>query len=208
MSSSSKTVFFEDYVFQVWNEVYEPAEDSFLFAENLPTVQVRAAIDVGTGCGILGIIMAKRAKMVIATDVNPHAVQCAKQNAAANGVSDRMQFFQGDLLSSLRVGARFDLIIFNPPYLPERVEGSSWVERAWKGGDDGRRIIDKFVGEAVGCLTPRGRILFMQSTLSNVKETLSGAQKTGLDVGVVARQDLPFFESIFLVEAKLREGST
>jgi release factor glutamine methyltransferase len=204
VQSSSKSVFFDDYVFQVWNEVYEPAEDSFLFAENLPTREVGQAIDVGTGCGILGIIIARRAKMVIATDINPYAVRCARQNARANGVSDRMHFFQGDLFSPLRVGERFDLVLFNAPYLPSKQgEGSSWVERAWTGGDAGRRAIDDFVRKATLRLRPGGEILLMQSNLSDVEETLSSFKGRGLTARIVARQDMPFFETIFLVGARL-----
>jgi release factor glutamine methyltransferase len=205
MPSSSKSVFFGNYVFQVWGEVYEPADDSFLFAENLPTVQVGDAIDVGTGCGILGIIMAERAKTVIATDINPYAVRCAKQNARLNGVSEKMHFFQGDLFGPLRIRKRFDLIIFNAPYLPsERLGESSWVEGAWAGGKSGRRMIDAFIFEAVNCLRARGTILLLQSSLSNVEETLSKFEGNGLGVDIIARENLPFFETIFLIEARLQ----
>ena len=81
MHSGSKRVFFGDYVFLVDENVYEPAEDSFLFAENLDVKEGERVLDVGTGCGILGIIAAKKAGEVVAVDVNPYAVRCAKENA-------------------------------------------------------------------------------------------------------------------------------
>jgi release factor glutamine methyltransferase len=53
MSSPSKKVCFRDYVFHVYENVYEPAEDSFLFAENLAVEKGEVVLDMGTGCGIL-----------------------------------------------------------------------------------------------------------------------------------------------------------
>ncbi|MDI6690428.1 MAG: methyltransferase, partial [Candidatus Bathyarchaeota archaeon] len=49
----SKKVFFADYVFYVSENVYEPAEDSFLFAENLMVRERDFVLDMGIGCGIL-----------------------------------------------------------------------------------------------------------------------------------------------------------
>lgn len=203
MSLSSKEVFFADYVFHVWNDVYEPAEDSFLFANNLPMREVGKAIDIGTGCGILGIIMAKRAGTVLAVDVNPYAVQCAKENAKLNCVANRMFFIQGDLFAPLGIGRGFDLILFNAPYLPsEDVEEGSWIGRAWAGGFSGRKAIDRFIREAPDYLASNGEILLMQSTLSNVEETLHKFEQRGLETDVIARQDIPFFETIVLVRGK------
>ncbi|MEM2148161.1 MAG: hypothetical protein QXJ94_06110, partial [Candidatus Bathyarchaeia archaeon] len=61
MRWQTKKVFFNNYVFHVWPEVYEPAEDSFLFAENLNMKNGENVLDMGTGCGILGIVAADKA---------------------------------------------------------------------------------------------------------------------------------------------------
>ena len=81
-----KRVHFGNYVFNVWENVYEPAEDSFLFAENLDVEKGAQVLDVGTGCGMLGILAAEKAGNVVAVDLNPYAVRCAKENAALNNV--------------------------------------------------------------------------------------------------------------------------
>ena len=123
MSSSSKRVLFANCVFYVTKNVYEPAEDSFLFAENLNERAAKTVIDIGTGCGILGILAAEKADKVLAVDINPYAVPCAKENAKLNHVEHKMSVFQGDLFRPIRVGEGFDLILFNAPYLPsERFE--------------------------------------------------------------------------------------
>ena len=90
MLSSSKKVYFRDHVFHVYENVYEPAEDSFLFAENLAVKKGELVLDMGTGCGILGIVTAGKAAKIVMVDINPYAVRCAKENAKLNGVLDKI----------------------------------------------------------------------------------------------------------------------
>lgn len=202
MSSMNKKVFFENYTFLVDARVYEPAEDSFLFAENLPTKETRRVIDVGAGCGILGIIAARRANEVVAVDVNPHAVHCAKQNARLNRLASRMVFIQGDLFGPFMSSVEFDLIIFNAPYLPLENEDGSWLEHSWVGGDNGREVVDRFVSDAPKHLSQNGQILLMQSSLSNIEETMRRFENEGLAAKIVAGQNLSFFERIVLICTK------
>jgi release factor glutamine methyltransferase len=203
MLSQIKKVFFEEHVFYVRANVYEPAEDSFLFAENLAVREGSFVLDMGTGCGILGIIAARKAAKVVAVDINPYAVRCAKENAKLNSVMDKMFFLQGDLFASLRSEEKFDLILFNAPYLPaDYEEDDSWLEHAWAGGASGRHVIDRFISETPKHLKQDGQILLMQSTLSCVDETFKKFEENGLKVSIVAKRDLPFFETIVLVKTE------
>jgi release factor glutamine methyltransferase len=206
MHSLTKKVFFSGYAFTVPTDVYEPAEDSFLFAENLIVYDNDSVVDVGAGCGILGIVAAARARRVLAVDINSQAVRCTKENAKLNRVDQKMLFIVGDLFTSINVRKHFDLIIFNAPYLPsEELEEDTRLGRAWAGGSSGRRIIDKFIHEAPKYLRPEGRILLMQSTLSNVKKTLHSFEEKNLRADIIAKQDLPFFETIVLIRAARTE---
>ncbi len=201
MQSPTKRVFFGDYVFDVCENVYEPSEDSFLLAEKLEVHAGDWVLDLGTGSGILGVLAAKNAREVVAADLNPYAVQCAKQNAVLNNVRDKMLFLQADLFTAFVETAKFDLILFNAPYLPtEDSEADSWLSRAWAGGSTGRKVIDRFISQAPRHLKPTGRIFLMQSTLADTEETLQKFSEFHLNAQVVAELALPFFEKLVLIK--------
>jgi release factor glutamine methyltransferase len=203
MPLSAKRVYFDDYVFVVDENVYEPAEDSFLFAENLEVKAGENVLDIGTGCGILGILAAKKAREVVAVDVNPYAVRCAKENAVRNNVRGKMTFMQAGLFTCLSEKATFDVILFNAPYLPsDESDAGSWLGRAWAGGVTGRQVIDRFISEVPSHLKRTGRVFLMQSTLADVDATVCSFADCHLNAQVVADRALPFFETVVLIEVR------
>ena len=130
---------------------------------------------------MLGILAAKKAANVVAVDLNPYAIRCAKENSALNGVQSKMDFVQANLFTALNPNATFDLILFNAPYLPsEEGEAASWIGRSWAGGANGREVVDRFISEVPAYLKPNGRVLLMQSTLTGVEETLQKFSEQGL----------------------------
>jgi release factor glutamine methyltransferase len=198
-----KRAHFGGYVFDVYDEVYEPAEDSFFFAENLDVEEGSAVLDLGAGCGILGVLATEKAGNVLAVDLNPYAVRCSRANAKLNHVRRKIGFIQTDLFSALSPNAVFDLILFNAPYLPsDEREAASWIERSWVGGANGRQVVDRFIIEVPSHLKPNGKVLLMQSTLTGVEESLRRFGEQGLRARVKAERKLPFFETLTLIEAK------
>lgn len=202
MYSPIKCTWFNDLKFNITEDVFEPSDDSFLFAENLDVHNGDEVLDLGTGCGILGILAAKRAKNVLSIDINPYAINCAKQNASLNQMQDNMTFLRSDLLSALYDSALFDLIMFNAPYLPsEPSEAETWIGRAWVGGVTGRDVIDRFIPQISAHLKPFGRVLLLQSSLTCLDLTIQKFYECGLSAIVKAERKLPFFEYIHLIEA-------
>ena len=123
-------------------EVYEPAEDSILLLKNLIDVRDKEVLEIGVGTGLISIACAKRgAKRVVGVDINPYAVKLAKENAKLNNVN--ITFFESDLFEN--VEGEFDVILFNPPYLPTSEDDKidSYLNYAFDGGENGREILDR-----------------------------------------------------------------
>jgi len=197
-----KKAYFKDYVFMVDEHVYEPAEDTFLIAEKMAVTEDDTVLEIGTGCGILVVLAAQKAKTVVAVDINPYALECASRNAETNGAKEKILFRHGDLFQSIKKNECFSLILFNSPYLPsEPDEEKSWIGKAWAGGPSGRQVIDRFIADAPKRLADGGRILLVQSSLSDLNRTLEMFKERNLHAMVVAQVKVPF-ESIVLVEAK------
>ncbi len=74
----------------------------------------RRALDVGTGTGVLALLLARAGARVVATDLSPRALACARENAARLGLADRLELVQADLFA----GGPHDLVVANPPWLP------------------------------------------------------------------------------------------
>jgi len=88
-------------------------------AQATPRTHVARALDIGTGCGIQALHLSRHCGQVTATDVSRRALRMAAATAALSG--QRWDLRAGDLLEPV-AGARFDLIVANPPF----VVGPGW----------------------------------------------------------------------------------
>lgn len=117
-----KTKFFDKKIV-VFNNVYSPenALKAYEFMTSLDLRWAKNVLDIGTGCGILGLLALKQgAEHVIATDISPAAVENATYNAKILGFEDRFEVRlvlreTPEAYSTVKTGEQFDLIISNPP---------------------------------------------------------------------------------------------
>ncbi len=179
-------------------QVYEPAEDSFLLAENLEVREGDFALDMGTGTGIIALLMARKAEFVVGADINPIAVELARENARLNGI-ENVEFLVSDLFENIE--GKFDLITFNAPYLPGEPEEP--IDMALLGGQSGREVLNRFLEEVGDYLKPRGRLQIVQSSITGVHETLKKLENMGFKAEVTAKKHM-FFEDIVLIQAQAR----
>lgn len=123
--------------------------------------------EMGIGAGALVGLSAVRgtALSYCGADCLPRRVESARTVAAYNGVA--AELFVSDLFDSVPPGRRFDLICFNPPYVPTAVgDRLGMAERLtperpmWDGGEDGLVVLRRFLDEAPVWLNPGGRVLF------------------------------------------------
>ncbi|AKB54389.1 modification methylase HemK [Methanosarcina sp. A14] len=183
--------------------VYEPAEDSFLLADAVlkeakPGMRI---LEIGTGSGFVSAVLLANLKRIclVATEINPHAARCAK----VNGVEViRTDLFRG--IKSKNPDILFDLILFNPPYLPtseeEKVPG--WLNYAFDGGISGRDTLNMFLDEIRNYLKPEGEILVLISSITGLDAVKEKMIDMGFVVDVVARKKVSF-EELMVVRGKL-----
>ena len=145
--------------------VYAPVRSEYVdlvaaAASEWPVAGKRA-YDVGTGTGVLALVLARAgARVVVATDVEPAAVACASENAARLGLSDRVEVARADLFPEGAAPA--DLVVSNPPWLP--AEAASPLERAVY--DPGGRFLERLVLALPGRLAPGGEAWIVVSDLA------------------------------------------
>jgi len=125
------------------------------------------ALDVGTGSGAIAVTLAAEvpSARIVATDISPGAVRVARENAARHGVAARVLPIRCDLLSALKCGERFDVVVSNPPYVAE----GEWPSLppavrdyepsgALLAGRDGLSVLRPLVVGAAGLLSHGGEL--------------------------------------------------
>lgn len=184
------------------DEVYEPAEDTFLFAENLDLNRRDEVLEIGTGTGLIAICASKNSRKVIATDINPAAINCALKNVITNHAYN-VELREGNLFEPVE-DEKFDVVLFNTPYLPtaeeEKLEGN--INPAFDGGLDGRNTIDAFIAGVKDVLKKEGRIQMVQSSLADNDKTLQRLRDLGFEAEITATEKC-FFEKIVVITGKL-----
>ena len=175
-------------------EVYAPAEDTYLLLSTIEVHRGERALEMGCGSGLIAMHMAKAGACVTAVDTDERAVTAPRNSALMNDLQVRT------VLSDLfhEVKCRFDLIVFNPPYLRGEVQGQE--DLCWAGGGDGVRLTARFLGQARDRLEPGGRILLLISD-DMEPDALESALKDW-SVETVARQTL-FFEELRVLRLTL-----
>jgi release factor glutamine methyltransferase len=130
--------------------------------------QNATALDFGTGTGCIAIAMAAKCPdaKIVATDISAEAIALAKENAARNKVSERIEFLKGDGFVALPAEEQFDLIISNPPYIPSAEIETLQPEvrnfdpsAALDGGTDGLVFYQRISVEAKPFLKADGKIM-------------------------------------------------
>jgi release factor glutamine methyltransferase len=156
--------------FEVTREVLIPRPETELIVdEALEFARVHrcsTVADVGTGSGCIAVSVACElpAARVTATDTSEAALVVARGNAERHGVSDRVTLQATDLLDG--VPGQFDLILSNPPYIPEPGAASLQLEvarfeppAALFAGTDGLAVIRRLLQEAAPYLAPQGQLI-------------------------------------------------
>ena len=182
------------------NSIYQPAEDSYLMSETLKSVVPKLlkvnskmkVLEVGIGSGVqlktlneLGV----NKENIIGSDINPKAVERCKK-LGFNCIQSNL--FDG-------INDRFDIIIFNPPYLPKDKREPEDSQVVTTAGEKGNELIIKFLRQAKEHLTKDGKIFLITSSLSQDID-FNGLSFQAKEIN----SKKLFFEKLFVWELKIK----
>lgn len=153
------------------SEVYEPAEDTFLMLDTIQIKSDQSVLEIGSGTGIISLFCAQQGAHVICTDINPCAIELINKNIKENknGIDGTIKVRKGNLFDPIKSEENFDIIIFNPPYLPttpdQKIGG--WYDKSLNGGKTGLDVTIPFLKEVNNYVTPKGCVYFIFSSFSD-----------------------------------------
>lgn len=140
--------------------VFAPIRSEYLgLVADAPLPALTLAFDIGTGTGVLAALLARRGVAhVVATDMNPRALDCARENIARLGMAEQVDVVAADMFPA----GRASLVICNPPWLPARP--SSTLEQAVY--DPASRMLLAFIAGLADHLEPGGEGWLVLSDLA------------------------------------------
>ena len=147
--------------------------DSIVLSRTLAGVE-GSVLDLCSGVGTQALVCARTAARVTAVEIEPLAAGLFWVNAAMNGLSDKVELINGDLLEPVE-GRRFDVISCNPPFMP--VPPGVQIPRFADGGGDGLRIVRRLMAGLPEGLAPGGRCEVIGMVLGNGERPDLGAFK-------------------------------
>jgi len=171
--------------------VYPPSEDTYLLLRAaLKEVQGgERVLEVGAGSGVVAKELSKIADFVLATELNPHAAKLCSEKGLEVILTNLTRGIKG----------KFDLIVFNPPYLPGEPEDLESL--AWCGGEGGTEVAKRFLVESTRVLKEGGRVILILSTLGDVEGFIKFAESMGFIVEIVDKERL-FFERLYALRLR------
>ena len=171
--------------------IYSPREDSFLLEKEIKKlvkgkIKGKTFLDMGAGSGIQGKA-AKEAgvKSVLFADINKEAISILKKEGF-NAV-------QSNLFSKIK--GKFDIIAFNPPYLPEDKREDKESQLATTGGKKGDEIILKFLKQSKSHLNKGGIILLLLSSLTPKNRIIKLLRKQNMKKEIISEEKM-FMETL------------
>jgi len=180
--------------------VYVPQEDSYLLLEQVKKYAQGKVLDMGTGSGVqaIGAASLQRVKSVLAVDVDTKAVQKCKEEVKKGKVA-KVKCKQSDLFSTIK--GTFDVITFNPPYLPQD-KGIEAVDLY--GGKHGYEVIGKFLNQVNKYLAKNGFILLLFSSQSKKDKVEEYIEKNLLEFTLLSKQH-QFFEDLYVYKIEKQD---
>lgn len=168
--------------------IYPVSEDTLLLKKQVEQqdLEGKKVLEIGTGNGLIAETMLEKGAKVTASDINKKAL---------DQLPNQIKTVQSDLFESIE--DEFDLICFNPPYLPEDEDKEFDGSETWIGGKQGTELTEKFLEEAPNYLRPGGQAFIVVSSLAEDR-----GLKKDFDLEVVAKEK-HWFETLYVMRLSI-----
>lgn len=154
-------------IFFITKSAVVPSVQSIFLLEHTHINEGDTVLDIGTGAGIQAIFAAEKANKVVATDLNPDAVEVTKFNVDYHGLNDVIDVRQGDLFGPVHADEKFDAIIFNIDYPYNEKAKQLW------------EVHERFFSNAHKYMNPDARIFYQAGWLWNIPKIVTMIEKNG-----------------------------
>lgn len=205
------TLNFKEYSLDIPARVYLPSDDTDLLLEVIEekittaNKNYKKAIEIGSGNAFLSLAIYGNVKELYSTDINPIVIDYLL-NVKERYNLEKMKVVYSNLFDSIDETEKFDLIIFNPPYVPteelsedEDLDEINGYDLAVNGGIEGREIIDKFIEQLPNHLLEKGECYLLISSLNNPIEIIENLKHKKLNAEIIGSKKL-FFEELFVLK--------
>jgi len=205
--------------------VYPPSDDTYLIInyfkkevnknlfDGLPINTIKKILDMGTGTGIIALFfqeikkyLSKFTPKIYASDISDVAIRCATLNERTNNYKDNIIFIKSDLFRKFPQNLQhsFDIIVFNPPYLPSISYNEKDITRSrsdsnWDGGVRGFEVFIEFLRHVKEFLNSEQKyyIYYISSSSADISQLNEELEILGFRNSILNKKHI-FFEDIIL----------
>ncbi|HEX5696464.1 MAG TPA: 50S ribosomal protein L11 methyltransferase [Acidimicrobiia bacterium] len=187
-------------------ETFRPSTISMLLADALEIEDQSVVIDAGCGSGVLSIVAAKLgAGMVYGVDAAQGTVEVATANAEAQGVGDKVQFFQSDMFDALPEGELADVVIGDVSGIPDDLASvSGWFPSGLSGGPTGAELPMRMLEEAKRLLRKGGKLLLPTGSLQDETSIMDKARSVFGSIKMLTERPIPLPSALVEQPAVIR----
>ena len=182
--------------------MYAPSDDTFLLADCMRQYNGKRALEIGVGSGLLLDILEKNFAYVAGSDIDLQALQHCKQNKMMTS-SANVLLVCCDAGSAFGI-EKFDLIVSNPPYLPnnDNDDNNNNLDLTVNGGPAGIEVTIHFINSALPLLAVDGKLLVVISSFANSSALDKLVLEKNMHKKILKERRL-FYETLSVVELSL-----
>jgi release factor glutamine methyltransferase len=182
---------YQEKDFVVFPNVFSPEifPSTFFFANNIPFKPQTSFLEIGSGVGLISVMAALSGiRKVVATDINPDAVENTIENAIRHKVHEKINVRMGDVFDPIQLNEKFDTIWWNIPFIHvERKELTLLEKSIFNPGYDS---LTTYLSQAKKFLNVNGKVLIgFSPTLGRMEMLNSIAEKYGWSLKILSEYE-------------------